>query len=91
MPNSISMSVGSVFAGWVVHATWRYKTLNLILGACPFIGAILIYQIQEDSGPIQSWLSIVGPIFAFPCFFFHQVYPDSPGVRKCGCFADDAS
>ncbi|KIM49857.1 hypothetical protein M413DRAFT_21980 [Hebeloma cylindrosporum] len=59
MPNSISMSIGSVFAGWVVHATGRYKTLNLILGACPSIGALLIYHIQEDSGPIQSWLSII--------------------------------
>ena len=73
MPNSISMSIGSVFAGWVVHATGRYKTLNLILGACPFIGAVLIYQIQEDSGPIQSWLSIVGPNFLFVISFFIRV------------------
>ena len=84
MPNSISMSVGSVFAGWVVHATGKYKTLNLILGACPFIGAVLIYYIREDSGPIQSWLSIVSPVsalFLFPL----TVPPRSPwgsGMRS---------
>ena len=59
LPNSISMSTGSVFAGWMMHATGRYKTLNLIFGTFPFIGAVLIYRMREDSGPIQSWLSIV--------------------------------
>lgn len=53
------MSIGSVFAGWVMHITGRYKTLNLVFGAFPFIGAVLIYRMKEDSGPIQSWLSIV--------------------------------
>ena len=54
------MSTGSVFAGWMMHATGRYKTLNLIFGIFPSIGAVLIYNMKEDnSGPIQSWLSIV--------------------------------
>ena len=42
-----------------MHATGRYKTLNLIFGTFPFIGTVLIYRMREDSGPIQSWLSIV--------------------------------
>ena len=42
-----------------MHATGRYKTINLIFGVFPFIGAVLIYRMREDSGPIQSWLSIV--------------------------------
>ena len=42
-----------------MHATGRYKTLNLVFGAFPFIGAVLIYKMREDSGFIQSWLSIV--------------------------------
>jgi len=53
------MSTGSVFAGWMMHATGRYKTLNLVFGAFPFIGTVLIYLMKEDSGPIQSWLSII--------------------------------
>ncbi|KAJ6630409.1 major facilitator superfamily domain-containing protein [Mycena sp. CBHHK59/15] len=57
MPNSVSMSTGSLFAGWVMHRTGRYKTLNMIFGIFPFIGAVLISNLQEDSGPIQSWLS----------------------------------
>ncbi|KAF8179676.1 vacuolar amino acid permease [Pholiota molesta] len=56
LPNSLSMSLGSVFAGWMMHKTGRYKAINLIFGACPFIGAALIYRINENSGPIQSWL-----------------------------------
>ena len=62
------MSMGSVFTGWMMHATGRYKTINLIFGVFPFIGAVLIYRMREDSGPIQSWLSIVG------CFFLPIIY-----------------
>ncbi|PPR05145.1 hypothetical protein CVT26_012231 [Gymnopilus dilepis] len=59
LPNSLSMSTGSVFAGWVMHKTGRYKTINLIFGLFPFIGASLIYYIKEDSGFLQSWFSII--------------------------------
>ena len=59
LPNSLSISMGSIFAGWMMHATGRYKTINLIFGALPFVGTVLIYRMREDSGPIQSWLSIV--------------------------------
>ncbi|EFI26574.1 multidrug resistance protein [Coprinopsis cinerea okayama7 len=59
LPNSLSMSVGSLFAGWMMHVTGRYKLINLIFGALPFIGASLIYRLQEDSGFFVSWFSIV--------------------------------
>ncbi|SJL05054.1 uncharacterized protein ARMOST_08426 [Armillaria ostoyae] len=58
-PNSISMSTGSVFAGWMMHRTGKYKTINLICGLFPFVATVLILQMKEDSGPIQSWLSII--------------------------------
>ncbi|KAJ7500453.1 major facilitator superfamily domain-containing protein [Mycena galericulata] len=59
MPNSVSMSTGSVFAGWMMHRTGRYKKINLIFGIFPFVGAVLISLMSEHSGPIQSWLSII--------------------------------
>ncbi|KAJ6523477.1 major facilitator superfamily domain-containing protein [Mycena vulgaris] len=59
MPNSVSMSTGAVFAGWMMHRTGRYKKINLIFGILPFVSAVLIALMREDSGPIQSWLSII--------------------------------
>uniref|UniRef100_A0A8H7XZJ5 Major facilitator superfamily (MFS) profile domain-containing protein n=1 Tax=Psilocybe cubensis TaxID=181762 RepID=A0A8H7XZJ5_PSICU len=59
LPNSLSMSTGSLFAGWMMHKTGRYKKINLVFGAFPFIAAVFIYHIREDSGPIQSWFSII--------------------------------
>lgn len=59
LPNSISMSCGSMFAGWMVHRTGKYKLLNLIFGAFPFLAATFITQIREDSGPAQLWFSII--------------------------------
>ncbi|KAF9494438.1 MFS general substrate transporter [Pleurotus eryngii] len=58
-PNSISMSIGSMFAGWWMHRTGRYKFINITFGACPFIATVLITRMQESSGPLQLWLSII--------------------------------
>ncbi|KAJ7753427.1 hypothetical protein DFH07DRAFT_774173 [Mycena maculata] len=55
----ISMSAGSLFAGWMMHKTGRYTAINLIFSIFPFVGAILISRMREDSGPLQSWLSIM--------------------------------
>ncbi|KAJ7490869.1 major facilitator superfamily domain-containing protein [Mycena latifolia] len=59
MPNSVSMSTGSVFAGWMMHRFGRYKKINLIFGIFPFVGAVLISLMKEDSGFLQSWFSII--------------------------------
>ncbi|KAL0953019.1 hypothetical protein HGRIS_007222 [Hohenbuehelia grisea] len=59
LPNSVSMSCGSVFAGWMMHRTGRYKMINLIFGAFPFLATVLIIQMKESSGPMQLWLSII--------------------------------
>ncbi|EIN07892.1 vacuolar amino acid permease [Punctularia strigosozonata HHB-11173 SS5] len=58
-PNSISMSTGSLFAGWMLHRTGKYKLLSTICGIFPFIACLLITQIREDSGFVQEWLSII--------------------------------
>ncbi len=43
----------------MMHRTGKYKLLNLIFGAFPFMAASFITQIREDSGPAQLWFSIV--------------------------------
>ena len=53
------MSIGSLFAGWVMHATGRYKFINLIFGIFPFIGAVSIYMLKIDSNFWMQWFSIV--------------------------------
>ncbi|KAG1799327.1 major facilitator superfamily domain-containing protein [Suillus plorans] len=59
MPNSVCMSAGSLFAGWMMHRTGKYKLINLIFGFFPFVGITLITLLRKDSGPLQMWLSIV--------------------------------
>lgn len=60
MPNSISMSCGSLFAGWWLHRTGRYKMINVIFGILPTAAAIMIAMLKEDSSEAAKWLSIVG-------------------------------
>ncbi|KAI0956555.1 hypothetical protein AcW1_005206 [Taiwanofungus camphoratus] len=59
IPNGVSISLGSLFAGWMMHRTGKYKRLNLIFGLFPFIATVLISIMREDSSPVQLWLSIL--------------------------------
>ncbi|KAI0684014.1 vacuolar amino acid permease, partial [Cytidiella melzeri] len=59
IPNGVSISLGSLFAGWVMHRTGKYKRLNLIFGLFPFVAAVLLVLMREDSSPTVLWLSIL--------------------------------
>ncbi|KAG8858118.1 hypothetical protein FRB91_010335 [Serendipita sp. 411] len=58
-PNSISMSLGSLFAGWYMHRTGKYKALNIIFGILPTIAAGYIVSLDERSNKWSQWLSII--------------------------------
>ncbi|KAG0701570.1 major facilitator superfamily domain-containing protein, partial [Suillus ampliporus] len=58
-PYSVSMPLGSLFAGWMMHHTGKYKLINLVFGLFPCIGITLITLMQEDSGPVKKWLSTI--------------------------------
>ncbi|KAH9890458.1 vacuolar amino acid permease [Cubamyces lactineus] len=59
IPNGISVSCGSLFAGWYMHRTGKYKRLNLTFGFFPFVSATLIALMRENSPPIHQWLAIL--------------------------------
>ncbi|RDB19412.1 Multidrug resistance protein fnx1 [Hypsizygus marmoreus] len=59
VPNSVGLSLGSLFAGYMMHLTGRYKTINLIFGWFPFIGAVMIASLDKDSSTYMTWLSIM--------------------------------
>jgi hypothetical protein len=59
LPSSIAMTTGSMFAGWYMHKTGRYRTINLTFGIFPFIATVLIATMHENSSPARLWLSII--------------------------------
>ncbi|EUC59731.1 MFS transporter [Rhizoctonia solani AG-3 Rhs1AP] len=59
LPNSISISLGALFAGWHMSKTGRYKILTDIFGLLPCVGALLVYRLKEDSSEFEQWFSII--------------------------------
>jgi hypothetical protein len=53
------MSTGSLFAGWAIHKTGKYKMLNVVFGTFTFFAACLLAALREDSGTFARWASIV--------------------------------
>ena len=70
MPHSVALSCGSIFAGYVIHRTGRYKTMNAVFGWLPFIGVTLIATMREDSNVFRTWLSIVRFVDVLSCSLF---------------------
>jgi Na+/H+ antiporter NhaD/arsenite permease-like protein len=62
-----------------MHRTGKYKRLNLIFGLFPFVAAILLSLMREDSPPIVLWLSIVRAcialIFTNPTYVLYIQLP----------------
>ena len=56
-----------------MHRTGKYRRLNLIFGLFPFIAAILLCLMREDSSPAQLWLSIVGGRLLFSGFLTSSI------------------
>ena len=50
-----------------MHRTGRYRQLNLIFGIFPFISAVLMSLMREDSPQVQLWLSIVRRLLMVVC------------------------
>ncbi|KAF8959682.1 vacuolar amino acid permease [Flammula alnicola] len=59
LPNSLCISTGSLFAGWMMRRYGRYKTMNMIFGILPFCAAVLMTQMKEDSNQAHLWLTIM--------------------------------
>ncbi|KIJ19357.1 hypothetical protein PAXINDRAFT_68922 [Paxillus involutus ATCC 200175] len=80
-PNSIAMSTGSLFAGWMMHRTGRYKLLNSTFGILPFVGIVLITLLREDSPSWQQWFSII-PLGFGNAIVFQTVFSTLAGFLR---------
>ncbi|KAI0028996.1 major facilitator superfamily domain-containing protein [Vararia minispora EC-137] len=59
LPNSIAMSIGSLFSGYYMHRTGRFKALDIVTGIFPFVASVLVIRLRPDSGPVALWLSVL--------------------------------
>ncbi|PPQ88137.1 hypothetical protein CVT25_004893 [Psilocybe cyanescens] len=59
LPNSVCISGGSFFAGWMMRRHAKYKTMNVVFGILPFISALLMTRMKENSHPAHLWLTIM--------------------------------
>ncbi|PPQ73575.1 hypothetical protein CVT24_007461 [Panaeolus cyanescens] len=59
LPNSICISTGSVFAGWVMRRSGSYKSLNMLFGILPFCATLLMMNMREESHPALLWFTIM--------------------------------
>ncbi|KAF8129574.1 vacuolar amino acid permease [Boletus edulis] len=59
LPGSCAMALGSLFTGWLMRRTGKYKDINLVFGILPLCGIMPLVFLREDSGFVQKWFSVV--------------------------------
>ncbi|KIM91030.1 hypothetical protein PILCRDRAFT_160549 [Piloderma croceum F 1598] len=59
LPHSIALSVGSVFAGWMMRRTGKLYALTVASALLTVIASVLIILWNENSSPIHLWGDIV--------------------------------
>ncbi|KZO95661.1 MFS general substrate transporter [Calocera viscosa TUFC12733] len=59
LPNAVASSTGSLFAGWIMSRTGKYKTLSNIFGIVPTLAAVGISMMHSGTPEVWQWLSIV--------------------------------
>ncbi|EJU04497.1 MFS general substrate transporter [Dacryopinax primogenitus] len=59
LPNALASSTGSLFAGWIMSRTGKYKTLSNIFGIVPACAAVGIALMHSGTSQWLQWVSIV--------------------------------
>ncbi|KAG9225692.1 hypothetical protein CCMSSC00406_0007549 [Pleurotus cornucopiae] len=59
LPNSVCISTGSIFAGWMMKRYGAYKLLNMVFGCLPFIAAATMATMNQHSGVFKQWIAIM--------------------------------
>ena len=70
-----------------MHRTGRYRKLNLVFGIFPFVAAVLLALMHENSPPVQLWLSIVSVALVGSVHALIR-RADTPRFRQRSRFAD---
>ncbi|GAA5982820.1 hypothetical protein JCM5350_002999 [Sporobolomyces pararoseus] len=65
LPNSVALSIGSLFAGYVIRKTGKYWFLIVITSFFPIIALSSFIFLDENSGFVHSWLAILPSGFGF--------------------------
>ncbi|KAF8505120.1 MFS general substrate transporter [Hysterangium stoloniferum] len=58
LPNSMAMSTGSLFAGWIMSTTGKYRIMDMVFGTCPAIATMLLTRLNENSAIFTQWFTI---------------------------------
>ncbi|KAF8505116.1 MFS general substrate transporter [Hysterangium stoloniferum] len=69
LPNSMAMSTGSLFAGWIMSTTGKYRIMDMVFGTCPAIATMLLTRLNENSAIFTQWFTIIPLGFGNPVVF----------------------
>ncbi|GLB33632.1 putative sugar (and other) transporter [Lyophyllum shimeji] len=82
LPHSVSISAGSVIAGWIMRRTGKLYGLTLASCFLTILASVLVTLWNEDSSPIHLWLDLVPQGFGMASFITSTLIAMIAGVYK---------
>ncbi|KAM0791302.1 hypothetical protein ACM66B_005774 [Microbotryomycetes sp. NB124-2] len=65
VPNSVALSAGSLFAGWMIRKTGGYYWLLVVTSSLPVFTFAVLTTLNESSPALLEWVSIIPSGFGF--------------------------
>jgi MFS family permease len=65
LPNSVALSCGSLFAGYMIRRTGKYRKLIIITAMFPVASLIAVAFMDRNSGWAWQWLAVAPSGFGF--------------------------
>ncbi|EJT97595.1 vacuolar amino acid permease [Dacryopinax primogenitus] len=59
LPNSVALSIGSLFSGWIMRHTGRYWSLNLFGAFLPILSSTLFSLWTRNTSDFHLWFDII--------------------------------
>lgn len=82
LPHSVAISMGSVFAGWLMRRTGKLYTLTLVSSAMTILASLLASFWNENSSALHLWVDLIPQGFGMASFITSTLIAMIAGVYK---------
>jgi len=82
LPHSVSIPIGSVFAGWIMRRTGKLYTLTLISSFMAVLASVLASGWNENSSALHLWLDLIPQGFGMASFITTSLIAMIAGVYR---------
>ncbi|XP_006460176.1 hypothetical protein AGABI2DRAFT_202979 [Agaricus bisporus var. bisporus H97] len=82
LPHSVAISIGSVFAGWIMRRTGKLYTLTLVSSVLTIFASVMVCFWRDSTSTFHLWIDLVPQGFGMASFITSTLIAMIAGVYR---------